>query len=158
MRLTGLMPLWNSRYGWPVLSSMIEFQPWGIQIILWLARGIFEDTDIRNSSENAAVVIATKFNYLVDQFFTNKVRVDEYAELLNITANHLSQTIKIATGRTPKSTISQPRMDEAKYLMRYTTHDVASIPIVIISQNQRTLTIFLKSSGYTPLHSRKLMF
>ncbi len=57
---------------------------------------------------------------LVNVHFREKIAVEDYADLLNISPNHLSQTIKKTIGKTTKSIINQRRLNEAKYLSRYT--------------------------------------
>ncbi|MBX2871579.1 MAG: AraC family transcriptional regulator [Saprospiraceae bacterium] len=97
------------------------------QTILWKVRRIYEGTLERKASQKASFIIAAQFQYMVNEYFLKKTRVEDYASLLNISANHLSQTIKQATGTTAKRIINRRRLNEAQYLLQYTTNTVAEI-------------------------------
>lgn len=126
------------------------------QAILWQVRRIFENAVIRDTSDKASTVIASKFEYLVNQNFINIVMVEHYAEMLNITPNHLSHTIKKATGKTAKSIISQRRAEEARYLLRHTSNDVATISHFLnFSEPAHFNNFFKKECGASPSAYRK---
>jgi len=125
------------------------------QAVLWQVRRIYEAGKEKEASDKAALVIASKFQYLVNQFFTDIVFVEQYAEMLNITANHLTQTIKSATGKTAKSIITQRRLEEAKFLLKHTQEDIASIAHHLhFSEPTHFSKFFKKESGCTPLEFR----
>lgn len=127
------------------------------QAVLWQVRRIYENTRVKRPSDKAALIIASKFQYLVNQYFSTTVLVEDYAELLHITPNHLSQTIKDATGKTAKSIISQRRLDEAKFLLRYTDEEISSIAYNLhFSEPTHFNRFFKKELGCTPLSFRKL--
>lgn len=124
--------------------------------VLWQVRRIFETTAAKNTAESAGFIIASKFQYLVNENFVHKVLVEQYAELLNISANHLTQTIKKTTGKTAKSIISQRRAEEAKYLLRYANEDIASISHYLgFSEPAHFNNFFKRETGFTPLSFRK---
>jgi AraC-like DNA-binding protein len=125
------------------------------QAILWQVRRTYESVKVKQVSDKAAIVIASKFQYLVNQFFTSRIFVEEYAEMLSISPNHLTQTIKEATGKTAKSIISQRRAEEAKYLLKYTHEDISTISYHLhFSEPTHFNKFFKKASGYTPLNYR----
>lgn len=98
-----------------------------LQAILWKVRRIYESSDGHHASNRAGDIIASQFQYLVNEMFLANTKVEEYAAILHITPNHLSQTIKDITGKTAKSIISERRLNEAKYLLRYTTNHISEI-------------------------------
>lgn len=126
------------------------------QAILWRVRRIYEANSIKQASDKASLIITSKFHYLVNKFFATKFMVEDYAAMLHITPNHLSQTIKAASGRTAKSYISQRRVEEAKYLLKYTDEDVSSISYRLhFSEPTHFNKFFKKETGHTPLDFRK---
>jgi AraC family transcriptional regulator, transcriptional activator of pobA len=126
------------------------------QAILWQTRRIYEEAGQVSASQKAGAGIAAQFQYLVNEHFAEKIAVEEYARLLNITANHLSQTIKEATGKTAKSIITQRRLEEAKYLLLYTDNDIAEIAFHLNFAEPTHFTKFIKKeTGSTPNQIRK---
>jgi AraC-like DNA-binding protein len=53
--------------------------------------------------------------------------VKEYADLLAVTPNHLSQSIKSVAGKNALSYIGDRLLSEAKSLIQYTDFDIAEI-------------------------------
>jgi AraC family transcriptional regulator, transcriptional activator of pobA len=125
------------------------------QSVLWQTRRIYEEQKKITSSQKAHSIIASQFQYLVNEYFKEKIAVEEYAQLLNITANHLSQTIKETTGKTAKSIISERRVNEAKYLLTYTDNDIAEIAFHLnFSEPTHFTKFFKKETGKTPMEHR----
>lgn len=127
------------------------------QAILWQARRIYEEVRQVTPVQKANAVIAAQFQYLVNEQFISKIAVEEYARLLNITANHLSQTIKETTGNTAKNFINKRRLEEAKYLLLYSENDIAEISFHLnFSEPTHFTKFFKKETGKTPLQYRNL--
>lgn len=121
------------------------------QAILWQTRRIYEEQKQITPSQKANDIITSQFQFLVNEHFLEKISVDEYAQLLNITANHLSQTIKETTGKTAKSFITKRRLDEASYLLQYTSSDIAEISFHLnFSEPTHFTKFFKKETGKTP--------
>jgi AraC family transcriptional regulator, transcriptional activator of pobA len=121
------------------------------QAILWQTRRIYEEQKQITPSKKANDIITSQFQFLVNEHFWEKISVDEYAQLLNITANHLSQTIKVTTGKTAKSFITKRRLDEASYLLQYTNNGVAEIAFHLnFSEPTHFTKFFKKETGMTP--------
>ncbi|MBS1598383.1 MAG: helix-turn-helix transcriptional regulator [Bacteroidetes bacterium] len=125
------------------------------QAILWQVRRIYESAKIKTVVEKANAIIASQFQYMVNEYFIDKTTVEEYADMLNITANHLSQTIKNTTGKTAKNIISQRRLEEAKYLLNYTNNDIAEIAYHLnFSAPTHFTKFFKKETACTPQEYR----
>lgn len=125
------------------------------QAVLWQVRRIYEGTRERTTTERANEIIASQFQYLVSEHFLQKTSVKEYADLLNVTPNHLSETIKYATGLQAKQIISQRRIEEAKYLLKYTDNDIAEIAYHLrFSAPTHFTKFFKKEASCTPLEYR----
>ncbi|MEM8969332.1 MAG: helix-turn-helix domain-containing protein [Bacteroidota bacterium] len=125
------------------------------QAILWKVRRIYETTHSNNPSHKAASTITAQFLYLVNQLFLNKTTVEAYANLLNITPNHLSQTVKAVTGKTARQFIQDRRADEAKYLLAFTNHTVAEIAYQLSFSQPTHFSKFFKQAAHkTPKEYR----
>ncbi len=97
-----------------------------------------------------------KFLKLVNNFYLEKKNVGEYAAMLSVTPNHLSQSIKSATGKNARSFIDQRIMEEARSLMLYTQSDVAEIAYQLnFSDPANFGRFFKKHAGIAPLQYRK---
>jgi AraC-like DNA-binding protein len=97
-----------------------------------------------------------KFIQLVNNFYIEKRSVEEYAALLNVTPNHLSQSVKLASGRNALSFINERIMTEARSLIRYTTFDMAEVAYRLnFSDPANFGKFFKKHETVTPLDYRK---
>jgi AraC-like DNA-binding protein len=76
------------------------------------------------SSRNA---LSFRFQQFVNQHFLTRKTVEEYAELMGVTPDHLSQTIKAATGKTAHSLIAERILLEAKKLLTYSDLNITEI-------------------------------
>ncbi len=77
--------------------------------------------------ESNEVCILRDFKQLVDLHFTQWHKVNQYAEALYITPKHLSNTVKLTTGKTAKQLIQNRLMLEAKRLLLHTNQSVKEI-------------------------------
>ena len=93
---------------------------------------------------------------LVDNFYIEKRTVEEYADLLAVTPNHLSQSIKLAAGKNALSFINDRIAAEAMSLIRYTQLDIAEIAYSLNFSDPANFGKFFKrATGVTPLEFRK---
>lgn len=125
------------------------------QAILWKIRQLYETSFNNSASHRASVVITAQFQYLVNQHFYSKTTVEEYAHLLSITPNHLSQTIKSTTGKTALQYVSERRLQESKSLLTYTNHTIAEIAYQLgFSQPTHFSKFFKQAVGQSPREFR----
>jgi AraC family transcriptional regulator, transcriptional activator of pobA len=135
----------------------IEIIRSAFQAALWQVRRIYEEVKKITPLQKANGIITSQFQYMVNEHFLTKISVEEYAQLLNISANHLSQTIKETTGNTAKSFITKRRLEEAKYLLLYTTDTVAEIAFHLnFSEPTHFTKFFKKETGKTPQDFKSL--
>ncbi|HEU4903262.1 MAG TPA: helix-turn-helix domain-containing protein, partial [Flavisolibacter sp.] len=82
--------------------------------------------------------------------------IEEYADLLFITPNHLSQSIKTASGKNALAFINERIMTEAKSLILYTDFDMAQIAWQLNFSDPANFGKFFKrQAGLTPLAFRR---
>ena len=101
-------------------------------------------------------ILLRKFIQLINNFYLEKRTIEEYASLLHVTANHLSQAVKLTSGKNALSFINERIVTEAKSLIRYTDHDVAQIAWQLnFSDPANFGKFFKKHTGQTPLEFRR---
>lgn len=102
-------------------------------------------------------ILLQKFIQLVNNFYIEKRTIEEYATLLNVTPNHLSQSIKSASNKNALSYICERVVSEAKSLIQFTDFDIAEIAYRLnFSDPANFGKFFKKHTGHTPLEYRKL--
>lgn len=101
-------------------------------------------------------ILLHKFIQLVNSFYTEKRTIVEYASLLNVTPNHLSQSIKTASGKNALSYINERLLSEARSLIQFTQFDIAEIAYQLnFSDPANFGKFFKKHTDQTPLEFRK---
>jgi AraC-like DNA-binding protein len=101
-------------------------------------------------------VLLKKFIQLINNYYLEKRTIEEYAALLFVTPNHLSQSVKQATGKNALAFINDRLIAEAKSLIRYTDFDIAQIAWQLnFSDPANFGKFFRRHTGITPLALRK---
>ena len=102
-------------------------------------------------------ILLQKFIQLVNNFYIEKRTIEEYAALLNVTPNHLSQSIKSASDKNALSYINERLLSEAKSLIQFTDFDIAEIAYQLnFSDPANFGKFFKKHTDQTPLQFRKI--
>ena len=102
-------------------------------------------------------ILLQKFIQLVNNFYIEKRTIEEYAALLNVTSNHLSQSIKAASEKNASSYINERLLSEAKSLIQFTDFDIAEIAYQLnFSDPANFGKFFKKHTDQTPLEFRKM--
>lgn len=101
-------------------------------------------------------LLLSKYIQMVNNHYIDKRSVKEYAELLSVTPNHLSQTVKAATGKNALAFISERLIVESKSLILYTDFDITEIAYQLdFSDPANFGKFFKKEVGISPLEFRK---
>jgi AraC family transcriptional regulator, transcriptional activator of pobA len=79
------------------------------------------------NKENRSLQVSRVFDALLQKHYLESKEVAFYAEKLNLTANHLSETIKAATGKSAKKRIEDMLFIEAKCLLKQTNMTIKEI-------------------------------
>jgi AraC-like DNA-binding protein len=109
-----------------------------------------------NETATRSMKIAGQFKRLVEKNFIEMREVSRYAALLHITPKHLSEVMKEHTGRSPKETISDMLLLEAKVLLGSTDLTVTEIAHRLHYTDQAHFSHFIKQhTGCSPLQLRK---
>lgn len=101
-------------------------------------------------------VLLQKFIQLINNFYIEKRTIEDYAALLNVTPNHLSQSVKSASDKNALSFINDRLLSEAKSLIQFTDFDIAEIAYQLnFSDPANFGKFFKKHTDQTPLEFRK---
>ncbi|MFO0505864.1 MAG: helix-turn-helix domain-containing protein, partial [Chryseotalea sp.] len=101
-------------------------------------------------------IVYQKLLQLINNYYIEKRTVEAYAELMNISAKHLSQTIKQTTGKNALSFINDRLVAEAKTLIQFTSLDISEIAYQLnFSDPANFGKFFKKHAQLTPLEFRK---
>jgi len=93
---------------------------------------------------------------LVEENYQKNLSINEYASMLAITPNHLTQLVKQVTGNTSAKLIQNKVIIETKRLLIHTEMTVTEIADFMNFTDQSYFTkFFKKASGITPLQYRK---
>jgi AraC family transcriptional regulator, transcriptional activator of pobA len=112
---------------------------------------------IENSFTSPKQLLLNKFIQLVNNYYIDKRSVEEYASLLFVTPNHLSQTVKELTNKNASTFINDRILTEAKSLIHYTHADIAEIAYQLnFSDPANFGKFFKKHEGVTPVEFRKM--
>lgn len=100
-------------------------------------------------------ILVKRFFQLVEENYLKNLSLTDYAELIGITANHLTQTVKQMTGKTSSQIIKAKQLLEIKRLLVHTNLNVSEISNQLNFEDQSYFTKFFKrETGFTPLQYR----
>lgn len=100
-------------------------------------------------------IVVKKFFQLVEENYAQNLTVAEYAALMAITPNHLTQTVNQLTGKTSSQIIKSKQILEIKRLLVHTNLSVTEIAIRLNFPDQSYFTKFFKrEAGVSPLQYR----
>ncbi|MDO3626263.1 AraC family transcriptional regulator [Mucilaginibacter sp. BT774] len=101
-------------------------------------------------------ILLRKFVQLIDNHYIDKRTVQEYADMLSVTANYLSQLVKQISGKNALTFITDRLATEAKSLIQYTDFEIAEIAYQLnFSDPANFGKFFKKKVGLSPSGFRK---
>ncbi len=100
-------------------------------------------------------ILVKKFFQLVEENFHKNLTVNEYAEMVLVTSNHLTQTVLKLTGKTSSQVIKAKQILEVKRLLVHSNLNVTEIANQLGFVDQSYFSKFFKrETGLTPLQYR----
>ena len=100
-------------------------------------------------------ILVKRFKQLIEEKCQENLSVKQYADLLTITPNHLSETVKSVTGRTSTDLINDRMILEIKRLLTHTDMGVSEIAYHLNFADQSYFSkYFKKLTDVTPLSFR----
>jgi AraC family transcriptional activator of pobA len=101
-------------------------------------------------------ILLRKFIQLVNSHYIDIRTVQEYADMLSVTANYLSQSVKQMSGKNALLFIAERLASEAKSLLQYTDFGIAEIAYQLNFSDPANFGKFFKSQvGQSPSDYRK---
>ncbi|MEM8859179.1 MAG: AraC family transcriptional regulator [Chloroflexota bacterium] len=79
------------------------------------------------ANQPAPIRLTRRFRLSVEKHFLQRIQVQDYADQLGVTPNHLVEMVRQTSGRTPKRIIQDRLLLEAKRLLAYSTLSTAEI-------------------------------
>jgi AraC family transcriptional regulator, transcriptional activator of pobA len=111
---------------------------------------------VEESFKTPQHILLQKFVQLINNFYVEKRTIEEYAILLSVTPNHLSQSVKLASGKNALSFINDRIMVEAKSMIQFSNLDIAEIAYQLdFSDTSNFGKFFKKHTDVTPVEYRK---
>jgi AraC-like DNA-binding protein/quercetin dioxygenase-like cupin family protein len=100
-------------------------------------------------------ILVKRFFHLVEENNQKNLSLSEYAQMIGITANHLTQTVKQLTGKTSTQIIKAKQLLEIKRLLVHTNLSASEIASQLNFEDQSYFTkFFRRETGITPLQYR----
>jgi AraC family transcriptional activator of pobA len=104
---------------------------------------------------NKGRLMVKKFKQLIEEKYMDNHSVKHYAGLLSITQNHLSETVKDITGRTPLDLINEKMILEIKRMLLHSELNISEIAYHLNFEDQSYFSkYFKKNTGLTPIEFR----
>jgi AraC-like DNA-binding protein len=126
-----------------------------LQILLVQAQRCYVSSFDTNKPK-AGPTLVRNFLRLIDLDFQTKQNVEEYAHLLAVTPDYLSEVTKQTTGQTASTHIHQRVLLEAKRLLAHTDHNINEICDELGFKDPSYFSRFFKrKTGQPPLLFRK---
>lgn len=105
---------------------------------------------------NKGKLLVKQFKQLLEGKYSENLSVSEYADLLHVTAGHLTEIVKNITGKSSTELIQEKMMLEIKRLLIYTEKSSTEIAFDLNFKDQSYFTRYFKTrEGLTPLEYRK---
>lgn len=96
-------------------------------------------------------LMVKRFRELIEEKYQFNLSVKEYADMLNVTENHLTHTVKLLTGKTSKELVFDKQVLEIKRLLKHTDLSVSQISLQLGFKDQSYFSKFFKKfTGQTP--------
>lgn len=116
-----------------ILARYSEINPEHTGILSSYVNVILTEANYLYAQQNTSQIdtasnsLTQAFQVAVNTYFTERKRVHDYAEMLGVSVNHLVETIRVKTGKTPGKWQEERVLLEAKRLLAYTDQTVAEI-------------------------------
>ncbi len=109
------------------------------------------------AQKNAAEKIMERYKKLLAQHIFETNRVTDYAEMLNVTPDHLNKCIKATIGKTSQELLADMVILEAKVMLRQTDLSISEIAFKFSESNPSDFSRFFKNKTHqTPKAYRQI--
>jgi AraC-like DNA-binding protein len=110
------------------------------------------------AAQSSAYQITEQYKKALSQFIYEKQKVNDYAEMLAVSPNHLNKCVKSITGQSAHDLLSEMILLEAKVLLKQTSLSISEIAYQIGRNELSDFTRFFKAkTGMNPGEYRKMV-
>lgn len=107
--------------------------------------------EVNTTQSTSALHVTQQFKNALMQEIYRKQTVAEYADILNVTPNHLNKCVKSCTHKTAQDLLNEMLILEAKSLLKYSNLQIAEIAVKLCNQTPSNFARFFKSqTGVSP--------
>lgn len=125
-----------------------------LDLILTTCAARYETTD-STLNKGKGQMLVKRFFHLVEENNQKNLSLNDYARLIGVTPNHLTQTVKSLTGKTSSQIIKAKQLLEIKRLLVHTNLNVSEIAGQLNFEDQSYFSkFFRRETGITPLQYR----
>lgn len=126
-----------------------------LDVVLQMCHKLYP-AEVSLMQSNKGHILVKNLLRLIEENYQKNLSIDTYAQFLNITPNHLTQTVKLVTGNTTLKLLQNKVIIETKRLLVHTDMTVTEIADFMHFPDQSYFTKFFKKAcGITPLQYRK---
>jgi AraC family transcriptional regulator, transcriptional activator of pobA len=127
-----------------------------LDLILLTCNDLYPE-EMKSVQKGKGYILVKNFLLLIEENFHKNLRISDYADLLAITPNHLTQMVKQVTGKPSVNILHEKTVVEIKRLLIHTDHSIAEISDYMNFPDQSYFTkYFKKLSNLSPMAYRKL--
>lgn len=112
--------------------------------------------ELKTTQQGRGQILVKRFRQLIEEKYHDNPTIQQYADILKVTPNHLTHTLKTHTGKTANDWIQEKLILEIKRLLLYTDYTATEISLHLNFKDQSYFSKFFKRyTGRTPLEYRK---
>jgi len=97
------------------------------------------------TKKDSAALITEQYKNTLAQYIYQKQTIQEYAEMLFVTPNHLNKCVKKTLNKTAKNLLDEMLILESKFLLKYSNLSISEIAEKLYSRTPSNFSRFFKS-------------
>lgn len=126
-----------------------------LDLILLTCNDLYPE-ELKLIQKSKGHLLVKNFLQLIEENYQKNLRINDYADMLAITPNHLTQMVKQATGKTSLNIIQEKTVVETKRLLIHTDMTISEIADYMHFPDQSYFTkYFKKLTKLSPLAYRR---
>lgn len=126
-----------------------------LNLLLVTFKSLYPSVEI-DAQTNKSNILVKNFLVLLESNYYKNLKIQDYAEKLNVSPNHLTYVVKQITGKTSNELLMEKCILEIKRLLLYSELGISEIAVKMNFIDQSYFTKFFKKQvGLSPLVYRK---